>query len=787
VVYLAKNTPRDTGAIIAGGSSTTIQATDIRNSGTITSKGDTTLLAARDLINNSGKISGQSVTLIAGNDLNLGIATQSLTTSPGQTFTHEGLAGRVEGQIVNLMAGQDLTLAGARIEAGDATLTAGRDLTIGSQTLTTEQHLKADGSRLDRIQTVERGSTIITTAGLEYSSSSPGEMGPFTTDLPPSDNVTGGHLQLGAGRNLNIIGSRVAAEGDLVAIAGEQLNILASADQGLESYSARSKEVKDKHQSQYSHAQGSQLEAGGSITLGATTLITEGAVLRAKENITLSAETIILEASHNLDSGEGSHNKKGKGSQEQGQYQYASDQALGTIVDAGQNLVIQSTGDTLIVGGALAAGKTMQIQTGGDLALIAAQSSNFDERQSSSSSSERASSLNYSEQDIRQLLSTITVGTGLDISVGGNFYADTGEKRADGSLNADRMTVDGIERGDSRQQVNITRTGDEADDNPAESQVKGNLAAQGIRNHSNESFDPTAANAMKGGQAALEQYFASGLVQIKNNPELSKSLDTLLANPNGEAMTVTDASGQVRLTVAGEAKVQAVYNTLRINETYHTEEFADQGLAQAVTLVIAIVLIVYTGGTAAGSLGGMLAGEGAAAATIGTINAGIIGMASTTFGQLAAGAEFGDALQLGLKAGTVSAVSAGVAYGIDGYVNGATNAATTPATSLPSGDQIVKNSVDGAAGLSTLEKLGTLKYWEQAALNATAQGVLAKVQGGEFKDGFKGSILGSLGAAGANIIGLETQGMGLTNVITHALLGCGVAAAGDKDCASGAL
>lgn len=784
VVYLAKNTPRDTGAIIAGGNSTTIQATDIRNSGTITSKGDTALMAAHDLINNSGKISGQSVTLIAENDLNLGIATQSLTTSPGQTFTHEGLAGRVEGQIVNLMAGQDLTLAGARIEAGDATLTAGRDLTIGSQTLTTEQHLKADGSRLDRIQTVERGSTIITKAGLELPSS--GEMGPFSAELPASDNVTGGHLQLGAGRNLNIIGSRVATDGDLVAIAGEQLNILASADQGMESYSARSKEVKDKHQSQYSHAQGSQLEAGGSITLGATTLVTEGAVIRAKENITLAAETIILEASHTLDSGEGSHNKKGKGSQEQGQYQYERDQALGTIVDAGQNLTIQSTGDTLIVGGALAAGKTLQIQTGGDLALIAAQSSNFDEQHSSSSSRKQASSLSYSEQDVRQLLSTITVGEGLDISVGGNFYADTGEKRPDGTLNADRMTVNGIERGDSRQQVKVIRTGDEADDNPEESQVKGNLAAQGIRNHSNESFDPTAANAMKGGAAALEQYFASGLVQIKNNPELSKNLETILANPNGEAMTVTDASGQVRLTVAGEAKVQAVYNTLRINETYHTEEFADQGLAQAVTLVAAIVLTVYTGGTAAGSLGGMLAGEGAAAATIGTINAGIIGMTSTTFGQLVAGTDFGEALQMGLKAGSVSAVSAGIAYGIDGYVNGATNASTTTALKLP-GDLGAQSGVNGANSLSTLEKLGTLKYWEQTALNATAQGVLAKVQGGKFVDGFKGSVLGSLGAAGADIIGVETQGMGLTNVITHALLGCGVAAAGGKDCGSGAL
>ena len=81
----------------------------------------------------------------------------------------------------------------------------------------------------------------------------------------------------------------------------------------------------------------------------------------------------------------------------------------------------------------------------------------------------------------------------------------------------------------------------------------------------------------------------------------------------------------------------------------------------------------------------------------------------------------------------------------------------------------------------------TPQYWAQTGLNALAKGALSQAQGGKFADGVVGSVIGSFAASGAGIIGDMTQGNTLANMISHAVLGCAVAAAGKQDCASGAL
>ena len=81
----------------------------------------------------------------------------------------------------------------------------------------------------------------------------------------------------------------------------------------------------------------------------------------------------------------------------------------------------------------------------------------------------------------------------------------------------------------------------------------------------------------------------------------------------------------------------------------------------------------------------------------------------------------------------------------------------------------------------------TPQYWAQTGLNALAKGAISQAQGGKFADGVVGSVIGSFAASGAGIIGDMTQGNTLANMISHAVLGCAVAAAGKQDCASGAL
>lgn len=206
-------------------------------------------------------------------------------------------------------------------------------------------------------------------------------------------------------------------------------------------------------------------------------------------------------------------------------------------------------------------------------------------------------------------------GGTLAITVGGNFTANTGERNADGTFLSDRMTKDGVVKGEARQQVSVTRTG--ADANPQNSQILGDLKAAGIRNGANDSFTRKDAAT---GQAALSQYLQSGLVSIGQDARLTRQLNTLL-KADGTTLTVKDANGNVSLTVAGQAKVQEVFNTLKLSESFDTKKFADQGTAQIVTLVAAIVLTVCTGG-AGGVVGVALAGSAGTSAMV--INAAVI-------------------------------------------------------------------------------------------------------------------------------------------------------------------
>ena len=378
-----------------------------------------------------------------------------------------------------------------------------------------------------------------------------------------------------------------------------------------------------------------------------------------RPDLTVKANTVMLDAAYDTRSSSQTYQNIQKRSVQQSDRQEQSTTATGTILDAGKALTIESTANTTVVGGALAAGQQLSITTGGDLALLAAQSSTNRQINDYNQNSRKATTLKFDEQSVRQLLSTITVsgagnnGGTLAITVGGNFTANTGERNADGSLIADRMTKDGVVKGEARQQVSVTRTGVGADANPQNSQILGDLKAAGIRNGANDSFTRKDAAT---GQAALSQYLQSGLVSIGQDARLTRQLNTLL-KADGTTLTVKDANGNVSLTVAGQAKVQEVFNTLKLSESFDAKKFADQGTAQIVTLVAAVVLTVCTGG-AGGVVGVALAGGAGTTAMV--INAAVIAMSSTMIGQLAGGASFDEAFKAGVKSGASAAITAGI-------------------------------------------------------------------------------------------------------------------------------
>lgn len=754
VVYLAgAPQAQAAGGLIGGGAVTRIEALAITNSGTITSRGQTTLIATQDIANASGTIRGEGVTLVAGNDIALTTATAAVELHPGQTYTHEGGAGRVAGQSVTLLAGRDVVLAGGAVEAGHATLAAGRDLAVGSQAVTTEQHLQAGGSRYDRSATEQRGSRVATT----------------------------GDLKLEAGGDLVVAGSEVRSGGDLTARAGGTLALAAAYATDTRAYDARSKEVKDAWQQTKSTARTSTLEAGGNVRLEGAAMTAEGAKVQAGGDLALAtlpgaaAGAIALLAAHDRSSAAGMSSKTGQGSSQQGRFRVESDSATGTVLEAGGNLSLRSAGATTIEGGALAAGKTATIVTGGDLTLAAATSSRSADIHKSETGRRLATTLDHEFAELRQLLTTIRVGEGATLTVGGNFSAAVGETRPDGTLNADRMTTKGVVRGGERQQVNVARTGDGANADPQQSQVLGSLANQGIKNHRSESFAPTAANAAQSGAAALQQYVASGLLEVRGNPRLA----AVLQNIGGATLAVKDDAGNLRLTVAGEAKVQAVYNTLRLTETFDVQKFADQQTAQVVTLVAAIALTIVAPGTGAALL------STSGTVTTAMANAAFISMTSTMVGQLAGGASFGDAFAAGLKAGTSAALTAGIlnAPVIDtGSGLQSINQLAGVADVAGTGSRLAGFNLDNLG-----QNLGGMAL--RGVVNAGVNQLVYGKEAGSFGTAFANSVVGDLSAMGANAIG-QTWGGGenpFVQTIAHAGLGATAAKLTGRDVTAGAL
>lgn len=786
------------GTLLAGNTVRIAATGDLMNSGTVA--GRTIVdLSAENVRNLGGRIAGEQVSVRATNDLdNIGgriEASRSLMVTAGRdlnvvTTTVSGSGQSATGQfaatqldrlaglyvtgdqgLLVAVAGRDLNLVGAEVKnsTGDTQLLAGRDLNLDTVTVSQQSDIRySQGNTAKFAYSKEIGTTI------------------------QSD----GKLAMTAGQDISIRAGNVSTQGDLTLSAGRDVSITAGRNEQsidvVTHTSTKSKKLlggsKDSKdftlQVDTLTAQRSSL-SGDNVTIetGRTgTLTTEGARVTAVGDLKVKAGTILLDAAYDAERSSASTKLVGKTTQQRNE-QTESINATGSVLIAGRNLSLESSGDTTVIGSALDAGQGATIKTGGNLSLLTAESSTNRTIDDYVQTKKRATTLAFEEKDVHQLLSTITVGSSLDIAVGGNFTADIGEKNADGSLRADRMTANGIERGDYRQQVDVKKTGVGADSNPTQSQVLGDLTSQGIQNGANDSFTPKAV--VTGGEA-LQQYLNSGLVQVRSNPQLAAQLQNVLGNTGGTSLTFKDDSGNISLTVAGQAKVQEVFNTLKLSESFDTKKLTDQGTAQIVTLVAAVVLTVCTAGAGAASLGAMAASAMGAtattaisAATAATIlNAAIIGMSSTMIGQLAGGASFDKAFQAGIKAGATSALMAGVSVGIGELVG-------SPPTNQVNGSTVQAGTNAASSTTSSFQAMGTPQYWAQTGLNALAKGTLTAAQGGKFEDGVIGSVVGSLSASGAGIVGQNLDG--LQNIIAHAVLGCVAAVAGKQDCGSGAL
>ncbi|MCW0443816.1 Deoxyribonuclease CdiA [Xanthomonas sacchari] len=220
----------NTGTI--GGANVSATAGNLLNQGRIVSSGTVQLQANQDLLNLGGQIAGRDVWLSAGRDL----------TSSTSGDAMNGRSSIVAQGNLLLQAGRDISLTGTTLQTGNsAALQAGRDLILQPTASTRERGELHDGAgtslTIGNNLSLQAGNDLqlhgVAIAAGGDAALQAGHDLPLTpvTDANGKATVrtsiaTGGSLQLAAGNDLTIRQAQVKADGNLIAAAGHDLNVI---------------------------------------------------------------------------------------------------------------------------------------------------------------------------------------------------------------------------------------------------------------------------------------------------------------------------------------------------------------------------------------------------------------------------------------------------------------------------------------------------------------------------------------------------------------------------------
>ncbi|MBO9737063.1 hemagglutinin repeat-containing protein [Xanthomonas phaseoli pv. phaseoli] len=377
VVYLASNSLqlRGNGALIAGGNvelnaanamsnqgviagaDVSVTAGNLLNQGRISGTGSVALEARNDLLN-QGQIQGRDVALVAGNNL---------VSEAAKAINGVGiLSGISASNTLQLFAGNDMTLTGTRVQAGgSAALIAGNNLSLTPSALRDDNGLLRGGDAVSLVT----GKDLIVSAGNDLqlhgvsinAGGSAALQAGNNLSLTPTTGLdgkvatrtsisTGDSLQLTAGNDLTIRQAEVKAGGDLIAAAGNNLNV-ESVLNDSETNSDNSRNGKTR------------------VTTTTTTQTIDQQALTAGGNLILSAGNDVNLVAAKLDAGKGLGISAG------------SDINASTLTTVDTSDVLEtrkrfkqttSTRDETVHGTEFTAGGNLAMQAGNDITLTAA-------------------------------------------------------------------------------------------------------------------------------------------------------------------------------------------------------------------------------------------------------------------------------------------------------------------------------------------------------------------------------------------------------------------------------
>lgn len=380
VLYLAQASGRlaPTGALIQGSEVSLISGGDLANKGTLRASGDFNAVAknignqgliqagnrlallATDSIRNAqgGIINGRDVSLTAisgdiTNERSIGYTEQS-----GRfTFSHASVdsAARIEASNNLVMdAGRDLNNLGSVLKAGgDATLSAKRDLTLGVVTEVDSYNSQYRKLKVNGSQTTQHG----------------------------SDVQVGGDVEVSAGRNVAVVGSRVRAGSDVTMEADGDLLISSAANESH--LFSRSKKVTESRDQIIQ--QSSDIQAGNDISLVAgKNLAVVASGIKAGNDVDMDAEEDVQILSAKDESASYYFKKKkgsfGRSSTKQQESYHSTN--IASVIEAGNDLTINTSKteggglsidggrDVTVIGSQLNAGSDLLVGATGDVAIL---------------------------------------------------------------------------------------------------------------------------------------------------------------------------------------------------------------------------------------------------------------------------------------------------------------------------------------------------------------------------------------------------------------------------------
>ncbi|WP_260300191.1 hemagglutinin repeat-containing protein [Xanthomonas arboricola] len=377
VVYLASNSLqlRGNGALIAGGNvelnatnamsnqgviagaDVSITAGNLLNQGRISGTGAVSLEARNDLLN-QGQIQGRDVALVAGNNL---------VSEASKAINGVGiLSGISASNTLQLFAGNDMTLSGTRVQAdGSAALIAGNNLSLTPSALRNDNGLLRGGDAVsvttDKDLVVSAGNDLqLHGVNIKAGGSAALQAG-NNLSLTPTTGLdgkvatrtnisTGDSLQLTAGNDLTIRQADVKAGGDLIAAAGNNLNVESVLNE-TETNSYKTRNGKTR------------------VTTTTTTQTIDQQALTAGGNLILSAGNDVNLVAAKLDAGKGLGISAGND----------INASTLTTVDTSNTLETRkrfkqttSTSDETVHGTEFSAGGNLAMQAGNDITLTAA-------------------------------------------------------------------------------------------------------------------------------------------------------------------------------------------------------------------------------------------------------------------------------------------------------------------------------------------------------------------------------------------------------------------------------